>query len=368
MSAKKLDKKLNIGGEEFEVNAVNSDIAAELANKLSVNISEYSSENNLITDISKEFNGTENISLDVVSSKGGKFTGPVEMSNRPADYVFNDDTILNCGEIEEKISQLTGSPWFTWTPKTEDPNDGYNFSAVTVDPAESSSEIKQIKRVGIVTGPADITAANAFAECNVNANILPLFLYIGRETDNNGHLANSRLYFGTNTDLTVAPLGNKLTNSTGLFSYTYDSLASTFTDIWSLFRDINDILGLPINTDTVDDRIEDAIQAAKDDIMGNSGTSAELNLSKLSTDLETLSDKLSNVINGVTNYMPAKAGSAVRAKQDSSGNVINASYYSSSDAIKAYDSSKKRIGKRIFIQKDEPTTDIATGDIWIKIN
>lgn len=365
MSAKKLDKKLNIGGEEFEVNAVNSDIAAELANKLSVNISEYSSENNLITDISKEFNGTENISLDVVSSKGGKFTGPVEMSNRPADYVFNDDTILNCGEIEEKISQLTGSPWFTWTPKTDDPNDGYNFSAVTVDPAESSSEIKQIKRVGIVTGPADMTAANAFAEHNVNNNILPLFLYIGRETDNNGNLADSRLYFGTNTDPTVATLGNKLTSSSGTASYTYENIESNSLDIWSEINAINDLLDVAAyNTPVaVDDRIKNAIQEAMGVIMGTGESSTELTLNKLKTDLGTLSDNLSNVIDGVTDYIPAKAGSATTAEKDSSGNVINATYYSS---VSAFDSKNKRIGKRIFIQSTEPTTNIAEGDIWIK--
>lgn len=107
--------------KEFNINAVKADVATQTQAALTITRSIKGDS----TDVSEDFNGKTAKSINYVPSDGGKFTGPVLIDNK---YAPTEDipsqAIINYGQINNKISDLTGAPLFTL-------DDNYQIHSVT---------------------------------------------------------------------------------------------------------------------------------------------------------------------------------------------------------------------------------------------
>jgi hypothetical protein len=151
METKKLHSILDIDGDSYEVNAVHSDAAAQVDNKLVINQVDLKGETNAI-----EFNGSTPQSISIVSSTGGAFTGPVivksleesleDLSKDLEDIESSEELeaqlaeakknlVINYDDISTIIQNLTGHPCLKWDGtelKTELTENGLTIQEVNL--------------------------------------------------------------------------------------------------------------------------------------------------------------------------------------------------------------------------------------------
>ena len=152
---RELHNVLAIENEFYNINAVHSDAAAKVDNKLiikqsklegadpndtdgnGINYSDPDQDGKVFDDHideNIEFDGQVQKEVCIVPSDGGCFTGPVAIGNL-ADYNVEKGTensyIVNLGEIKHQLELLTGHPCWYW--------DGTKLEAITEGGLEESS-------------------------------------------------------------------------------------------------------------------------------------------------------------------------------------------------------------------------------------
>lgn len=152
---RELHNVLAIENELYNINAVHSDAAAKVDNKLiikqsklegadpndtngdGINYRDLDQDGKVFDDYvdeNIEFDGQVQTEVCVVPSDGGCFTGPVAIGNL-ADYNVEKGTensyIVNLGEIKHQLELLTGHPCWLW--------DGTKLEAITEGGLEESS-------------------------------------------------------------------------------------------------------------------------------------------------------------------------------------------------------------------------------------
>lgn len=222
--AQELDKVIKVGGVDYNINAVEAD---HVKNSLKINKANLASDGS--TKLA-EFDGTAEVSINLVPTDGGKFRGPIRVYNAGTELTDNknkhtsgdsageffEDAVLNYHDIKDVVLANIKNNTIV-----------YNWSGTTLtnDPTFDNA----INTISIVQGPE--TQASTFATSNNNryneylaeieesgkSNIkyLPTYLYVGT-TEN-------KVYYGT-ADSTTAKLlainsagqvasADKLTNS-----------------------------------------------------------------------------------------------------------------------------------------------------------
>lgn len=198
-----LDNIIVVDDKEYNVNAVHSDSATQVDNKLIINQSvfkETETANGIelakATELAKakeqiEFDGASQETISVVPSTGGLFSGRIAMEpeNDLVNSKLSNEAIINYGEVLRIVEQLTGSGWFTW--------DGEKFSG------KKDNNIPQ--RIGIVIGSSD--KIGSFTDKNFEEKLIPSYLYISSD--------NGDMYFGysnTNKYITLAATQSQLSD------------------------------------------------------------------------------------------------------------------------------------------------------------
>ena len=137
--AENLKNTIKVDTIDYNINAVHSD-TAETAQKTQASLTLSKSLVDGI-DNSAVFNGEIAQTLNYVPADGGAFTGPVHISNGYSDIDSVDrQAIINLGQIDDRVSLLTGMPCLAW--------DGNILTPSVTDSKYSN--------LGIITG----TAAN----------------------------------------------------------------------------------------------------------------------------------------------------------------------------------------------------------------
>lgn len=204
--AKELDKVIEIGGEDYNVNAVKADY---VKNSLKINKANLASDGS--TKLA-EFNGKSEVSINLVPTDGGKFRGPIRVHNAGAELTDNknkhtsgefageffEDAVLNYHDIKDVVLANIKNNTIV-----------YNWSGTTLtnDPTFDNA----INSISIVQGPE--AQASTFATFNnsryneylaeieksgkSSIKYLPTYLYVGT-TEN-------KVYYGT-ADSTTAKL------------------------------------------------------------------------------------------------------------------------------------------------------------------
>ena len=108
-----LKNTLDIEGELYNVNAVEAERATTVLGEL--NVTEHTIENPNPDTPTYTFNGPQQVSLDIVPSSGGRFSGPIQAESINVGLSDADDrAILNYADIKNKVMpNLTGSPCYT---------------------------------------------------------------------------------------------------------------------------------------------------------------------------------------------------------------------------------------------------------------
>ncbi len=130
--AENLKNTILIEDKEYNINAVHSDEAGKVTTPLVIKESltagiESGSYNGDATDSTKK-------EINYVPSDGGKFTGPVHIDNKHENYLGDvlPSEIINYGQINAVISQLTGAPLYTWEVEYDEDNyvDKHDYTVV----------------------------------------------------------------------------------------------------------------------------------------------------------------------------------------------------------------------------------------------
>jgi hypothetical protein len=107
--AKELQKTLKLENEEYNINAVRSD-TAETADKTQAALTLNGSFDTGVSTTA--FNGNIAQTIEYMPPKDGKFTGPTYITS-PTTEELTAESIINAGQINDKIAQLTGAPLYT---------------------------------------------------------------------------------------------------------------------------------------------------------------------------------------------------------------------------------------------------------------
>lgn len=147
--AKNLKNTLLVDNEEYNINAVYSDEAGKVSQPLTIK----KSLSNRTTE--ESFDGSEAKTIEYVPTAGGKYKGPILLDTNTADYIsaynsLSDDdkykTIINSGQIDNRIVNLTGAPLCVW-----------NSSFNPVEPAKNLYALKEsydkVHSFTVITGP-----------------------------------------------------------------------------------------------------------------------------------------------------------------------------------------------------------------------
>lgn len=215
----KLDKTINIGGVDY-------DVQAKTAEKVETPLTIFKVVSGT-TETPVVFNGHVEEGeappeVYVVDAKdGGTFRKPIHVPNKVGTPAATQ--VLNYADLATIVTNLAGSGWYSWTPHLLGPdNVEYRLTAVT------QNNVKQ--HVGIVLGNSE-DLSNFVAE-NYNLSIkspeeleetdyyLPKFLYICAD--------NGNLYLGSIASATdyhqIVNEATKLVSTSTEQEYTADSL------------------------------------------------------------------------------------------------------------------------------------------------
>jgi hypothetical protein len=146
---KNLKNTVLIDTEEYNLNAVYSDEAGKVSQPLTIKKS-------LINRTAEEaFDGSENKLVEYVPATGGKYKGLVLIDNSTSDYIsaYNslsdndkDKTVINSGQIDNRIVNLTGAPLCVWNASFNPAEPAKNLYALK----ESSDKVHSFT---VITGP-----------------------------------------------------------------------------------------------------------------------------------------------------------------------------------------------------------------------
>lgn len=290
-----LSKTIKVNDKEYNINAVHSDVASQVAAPL--RIKKYINAGD--PDLTN-FVGNQMADIDFVPASGGHYTGPIETPTHTSEKPITEQSVLNKAEIDNIICQLKGTSWFTWTSE----NGGYKFTAA-VDENEVYQSICIV--VGNNNAVQDFSSVNNSGNLGIysdNAiNQLPSYLYIGIVND-----TNANIYFGTSDKLSPILLTNKL----------FDPNAADDNPI-----DASKIKEISVAIAAAIDRISKVERQADDNTTG----------------LETLSDTCDGLQEAdaalgarlATLEAHKKANTAadekIKAKYDDTGLIIDKNYY-----------------------------------------
>lgn len=121
--AENLKNTINIEGTEYNINAVNALYSGEAdhagLSDLATTAEKTQAALTLIRSLkastpSDTFNGKEAKTVRYVPADGGRFTGPVYIPT-VADSDLANDSIINSGQVNDRIVNLTGAPLYSWS-------------------------------------------------------------------------------------------------------------------------------------------------------------------------------------------------------------------------------------------------------------
>ena len=144
--AKNLKNTVLIENEEYNINAIHSEIAEQIKNPLTVKESGKKA---------FDFNGhfedgvTEQV-IDYVPTSGGKFTGPIYVEGSGDEKNLSADSVITSGQVNDRITDLTGIPVCSFnadnyqvTPLMGEDNQIYNLKTI-VGTAENFEKLKKL--------------------------------------------------------------------------------------------------------------------------------------------------------------------------------------------------------------------------------
>lgn len=108
--AENLKNTILLEGKEYNINAVRSE-TAETADKTQCKLTLKASTTSGVN--TAEFDGSESKEFNYVPPTGGKFTGPTYI-NSPTGTDLTAESIINSGQVDNRIVDLTGSPLCVW--------------------------------------------------------------------------------------------------------------------------------------------------------------------------------------------------------------------------------------------------------------
>lgn len=355
----KLDKIINIGGTDYDVQAKN---AEQVDHKLTV---KEITGSGTYGYIESQFDGSKDLNISIVSAEnGGYFKKPIHVGD-VADWNAEElaSTVLNYKDISSLIGTFTGSGWYSW----DDSKTDNKFSVVTKD--NQAEGIAQY--LGVVVGKnEDITA---FAEYNNTAvDKLPMYLYISNTLPGN-------LYWGTSTSnkaIQLATISNMVKGKDiegKDIEYTAASLQSSLKNLDSRINtNLNQINSIKAgDAGAVPAK---AIAATKLAVsrnitvdLGSEGGVGFNGESAITTGIKTdciLPTK--NGGTGQTDLNNVTVGNASKATSDANGTNIRDNYYRNASGTR----SSSETGRRITIDTQDPNSISngnhgAEGDIWI---
>lgn len=212
---------LVVENQTYNVNAVHSetsDYATDAGHSAtsdiagcvehSLNIREQIKEDELIDST---FNGSEERTIHYVPATGGTFTGPVTIKNN--DSELDSDSIINLGQMEDKIRDLTGFPVYLWDGEKleacRDTND--NFAKLNIILGTKDNYDKLLEYVASESGAGEEPFIYIFLDSGIDSGTMYLKL--------NGHepikLANTAEYL-IDKDGNQMSFDNLLINIKGL--------------------------------------------------------------------------------------------------------------------------------------------------------
>jgi hypothetical protein len=228
---KDLHNVLKINGEDYNINAVYSDRAgsadtaakctgtAESANTAAVaDTAAIANEVKYALHIKEagtetcSFNGSEDITIDIVPATGGVFSGPIRVPANE-DESLPDEAVLNYKDIVNKVlyQLINNSTTYVW--------DGDELSPTSANGA--------INGLSLITG--SFSALEAFIDYNKNTASTKINAYLYICTD------NGNIYYNTINSDTAVPVAINATNLCSTTKdgtdYTADSLQKILSDI-----------------------------------------------------------------------------------------------------------------------------------------
>lgn len=327
VTALELDKILSVDGQLYNINA---NKATKVDNQITIN--EHLADDEVNT---KNFNGSDEVTIDIVPAAGGEFKGPIGVPTLTEAELqdVNGNTVINKSNISSFITTLTGSGWYRWAV---DDSGEKKFETV-----KANGDVSQ--HLGIVVGnESDI---DLFVTYNNNGpeaerSYLPLYIYLCENTGN--------IFYGTiggEKAIQLSTDSHKLISPTSATSFTADELAQKFTEI-------------DLNVATLSGGTSMSLQSLE----GRMAT-AESNISTAQTNINTNTANITKITNGTTKVPSAAAAdtatsatSATKATQDSNGTHIRNNYYRSA--------SNSTNANTITISTSGPSGG-NDGDIWI---
>ena len=144
--AKNLKNTVLIENEEYNINAIHSEIAEQIKNPLTVKES-----GKKVFDFNGHFDDgvTEQV-IDYVPTSGGKFTGLIYVEGSGDEKNLSADSVITSGQVNDRITDLTGIPVCSFnadsykvTPLIGDDNQIYNLKTV-VGTAENFEKFKKL--------------------------------------------------------------------------------------------------------------------------------------------------------------------------------------------------------------------------------
>ena len=333
---KNLQNTIKVNGEDFNINAVHSDSASKVDNKLTIE----QKGNSVQGRKTIEFDGTAQKSVSVVPSEGGTFSGPVFIENIALENA-QPNQVLTYTNIEHLTEQLTGFSCYSW--------DGTSLS-----PKNQSNE--PLGKASLVIGPANyIDLLQTYMNNNQIEGTPTYCLYLSSTSPYSIYLCSKK------ETIQLVRTTEKLISAINPIEWTADSINDKFNALISADR--------AINTDLAN--LELLVNA----ISGNaSSDNVAINLIEIKNKLEQNETKIENIINGTDGTVVEHATNA-----DFSTNATNATKASFDNTSYSYTIDKgyyrstantvtanNAYANTITISATEPSV-ANPGDIWIKI-
>lgn len=332
---KNLKNTIKVDNEEYNVNAVHSDSASKVDNKLTIYKMEH------INAVPVEFDGSKEQSLSVVPAEGGTYNGPVMIENNDLSSA-QPKQVLTYSNVEQLTEQLTGFSCYYW--------DGVTLTSIKKDSDEA------LGKASLIIGPEESLALLAEYVTKNQIDGMPTYwLYISDKSPYSIFLCtvDESIKLNLTSEKIVSP-----DNSEKHYEYTAKELYNHFNSLTS-----------------ADNSLRAALNNLKSIVDSISGSSTVvINLVEINNTLEQNKQQIENIING--DIVVAKASSAsyaseaTKATKAISDNTtydysIDKGYYrSTANQATAYNT----YANTITISTSEPPVNSGNpGDIWIKI-
>ena len=317
-----IQNAINVNGEDYLINAYTADHTLQ-----ALEITKHNGEN---SEETIRFNGSTEYKLAIVPSTGGNFSGPISVptQDKALDKIA-DTTVINKGEIEKIIDQLTGIPYYTW--------DGINVEEVTTE------EGKVLQNINIIVG----SLKNFKTFNSLSTDIKPCLYLAVTSGISSGNNYNEIYYCTKKSEyFTLAT-----TASYGIIKGNRTSLEQLFTQNTAEHTELLE-------------NINRALLEINNIIDGNTSVSKAL-IANLALDSEhaDYADRAKLADKATKADYAEKAGVATKAINDENGDNIADTYYRSGIGGTL---NTNGIANSIFISTSNPTNEGTLGDIWIK--